>query len=94
MDMLSLLVMFPGCVMAEMLGMTMGGLGRSSRLPLFPGTSCLPLSRGTSIGALTWHDVWLFVYNYWYALCGMRAQSLEGLMRIGDCEVSYAVPLV
>jgi hypothetical protein len=39
-----------GCVMAEMLGMTSSGLERRNRLPLFPGTSCLPLSRGTSIG--------------------------------------------
>ena len=40
-----------GCVMAEMLGMTAAGIDRKNRLPLFPGTSCLPLSRGTSIGA-------------------------------------------
>lgn len=38
--------------MAEMLGMTSAGLDRRNRLPLFPGTSCLPLSRGTSIGTL------------------------------------------
>lgn len=39
-----------GCVMAEMLGMMGSGADRKLRQPLFPGTSCLPLSRGTSIG--------------------------------------------
>jgi hypothetical protein len=35
-----------------MLGMMATGEERKNRLPLFPGTSCLPLSRGNSIGAL------------------------------------------
>ncbi len=32
--------------------MAVGEDRRSQKLPLFPGSSCLPLSRGTSIGTL------------------------------------------